>query len=52
MEDKGEFAKTQTIFFTRCWSLLRLLRFEIVFNEQDIPWTPEVSYLGMTLKRD
>jgi hypothetical protein len=42
-------SKTQAIYFTRCWSPLRLPSFGIVFNGQEIPWNPEVKYLGVTL---
>jgi hypothetical protein len=41
-------SKTQAIYFTRCWSPLRLPSFG---NEQEIPWTPEVKYLVSLDKR-
>jgi hypothetical protein len=44
-------SKTQAIYFTRCWSPLRLPGSGIVLNEQEIPWTPEVKYLGVTLDK-
>jgi hypothetical protein len=44
-------SKTQAIYFTRCWSPLRLKSFGIVLNEQEIPWAPEVKYLGVNLDK-
>jgi hypothetical protein len=44
-------SKTQAIYFTRCWSPLRLPDFEIVLNDQEIPLAPEVKYLGVTLDK-
>jgi hypothetical protein len=44
-------SKTQAICFTRCWSPLRLPSFVIVLNKQEIPWTPEVKYLGVTFDK-
>jgi hypothetical protein len=44
-------SKTQALYFTRCSSPLRHPCFGIVFNEQEIPWTPEVKYLGVTLEK-
>jgi hypothetical protein len=41
----------QAIHFTRCWFLLRLPSFGIVLNGQEILWTPEVKYLGVTLDK-
>jgi hypothetical protein len=44
-------SKTQAIYFTRCWSPLRLSGFAIVLNDQKIPWDPEVKYLGVALDK-
>jgi hypothetical protein len=44
-------SKTQAIYLTRCWYPLRLSSFGIVLNRQEIPWTPEVKYLGVTLNK-
>jgi hypothetical protein len=41
--------KTHAIYFTRCWSSLRLPSLGIVLNEQEIPSTPEVKYLDKRL---
>jgi hypothetical protein len=47
----GSSLKTQAIYFTRCWSTLRLPSFGIVLNGQEIPLTPEVKYLGVPLDK-
>jgi hypothetical protein len=44
-------SKTQAIYFSRCWSSLRLPGSGIFLNEQKVPWTPEVKYLGVTLDK-
>jgi hypothetical protein len=44
-------SKTQAIYFTRCWSPLRLPGFGIVLNDQEIPWALEVKYLGVSLDK-
>jgi hypothetical protein len=44
-------SKTQAIYFTSCWSPLRLPSFEIVLNEQEIPWTLQVKNLRVTFDK-
>jgi hypothetical protein len=44
-------SKTQAIYFTRCWSPLRLPGFAIVLNDQKILWDPEVKYLEVALDK-
>jgi hypothetical protein len=44
-------SKTQAIYFTRCWSPRRLPSTRIVLNGQEVPWSSEVKYLGLTLDK-
>jgi hypothetical protein len=48
---KENSSKSHAIYFTRCWSPLRLPSFGIVLSEHEIPWTPEVKYLGLILDK-
>jgi hypothetical protein len=44
-------SKTQAIYFTRCFSALRLPSSRIVLDGQEIPWSEEVKYLGIHLDK-
>jgi hypothetical protein len=43
--------KIQAIYFTRCTSLRNLPASCIKLNGQEIPWSPEVKYLGLSLDK-
>jgi hypothetical protein len=42
-------AKSQAIYFTRCWSPRKLPTAHIRVGSHPIPWSTEVKYLGVTL---
>jgi hypothetical protein len=44
-------SKTQAIYFTRRWSPRRLPSTRIVLNGQEVPWSSQVKYLGVTLDK-